>query len=124
MKQALLIVVALALAGCATDEFTVGVVTSPDYVASGQVGPAKAWVYAQRTLFEGREGKDYQFARPTGAPISTTKIGDFYRMDSLERDFVATDGLHTMRFVLSPATWTYSRSGANYEGGLTPQSPQ
>lgn len=79
--------------------------------------------YAQRTVFEGREGKDYKFTRPTGEAITVAKIGDYYRMDSLERDFVASDGLHTMRFVLSPATWTFSRHGATYEGGLTPATP-
>lgn len=124
MKQALLIAVALALAGCATDEFSAGTVTSPDYVASGQVGHAKAWVYAQRTVFEGREGKDYKFTRPTGEAITVAKIGDYYRMDSLERDFVASDGLHTTRFVLSPATWTFAHRSATYEGGLTPHPPQ
>lgn len=124
MKEALVIAMALALSGCATDEFKAGSVTSPDYIASGQIGAAKAWVYAQRTVFEGREGKEYKFTRPTGEVIAASKIGVYHRMDSLERDFVVSDGLHTMRFVLSPATWTFSHTGATYEGGLTQHPPQ
>lgn len=124
MKSAILIAMALTLAGCATDEFRTGTVTSPDYIASGEAGSAKAWVYAQRTVFEGREGNDYQFNRPTGEAIKASKIGNYYRMESLERDFVVRDGLHTMRFILSPATWTFSHSGATYEGGLTSHPPQ
>lgn len=116
MKTALLIVLsALTLGGCATQEFTNGVATSTHYIASGHVGTAKAWVYAQRTLFEGRAGVDYRFTTPTGEPIKAEKIGDYYSLPNLERDFVAIESVHTMRFVLAPATWTFARTGATHE---------
>ena len=59
MKQALLITLtALMLGGCATEEFSTGMTATPHYMASGHVGTAKAWVYAQRTIFEGRAGQE------------------------------------------------------------------
>ncbi|NCU67980.1 hypothetical protein GWK50_19340 (plasmid) [Acidovorax sp. 210-6] len=124
MKNTLLAatIVSLVLSGCANDKFSAGTVTSADYIASGQVGPTKAWVYAQRTLFEGREGSNYKFSRLSGEGIATTKVGNIYRMHSLERDFIATDGLHTMRYVLSPATWTFSETGATYDSGFSENS--
>lgn len=116
MKHAIFIaLVALALGGCATDDFSTGMTTSPHYAASGHVGEAKAWVYAQRTIFEGRAGQDYEFSSPTGTPLKAEKIGDYYRLSLIERDFVVRDGVHTMRFVLAPATWTFARTGASYE---------
>ena len=59
MKQALQITLAaLMLGGCATEEFSTGMTATPHYMASGHVGTAKAWVYAQRTIFEGRAGQE------------------------------------------------------------------
>ena len=70
MKQALLITLtALMLGGCATEEFSTGMTATPHYMASGHVGTAKAWVYAQRTIFEGRAGQEYLFSTTAGEPI-------------------------------------------------------
>ena len=116
MKQALLITLtSLMLGGCSTEEFSTGMTATPHYMASGHVGTAKAWVYAQRTIFEGRAGQEYLFSTPAGEPIKAEKIGDYYSLPLLERDFIAREGVHTMRFVLAPATWTFTRTGATYE---------
>jgi hypothetical protein len=103
------------LGGCATEEFSTGMTATPHYMASGHVGTAKAWVYAQRTIFEGRAGQEYLFSTTAGEPIKAEKIGDYYSLPLLERDFIAREGVHTMRFVLAPATWTFTRTGATYE---------
>jgi len=119
MKHSILIAfAALSLGGCATNEFSAGMTASPHYMASGHVGTAKAWVYAQRTLFQGQEGQEYQFSRPTGEAIPVEKIGTHYCLPFIERDFVVSQGVHTMRFVLAPATWTFAHTGATHE---TPQ---
>jgi len=78
MKQALLITLtALMLGGCATEEFSTGMTATSHYMASGHVGTAKAWVYAQRTIFEGRAGQEYLFSTTAGEPIKAEKIGDY-----------------------------------------------
>jgi hypothetical protein len=116
MKHALLVILTtVTLGGCATQEFTLGTTTSPHYIASGHVGTAKAWVYAQRTVFEGRAGLEYKFSTPAGEPIKAEKIGAYYSLPSLERDFIAIESVHTMRFVLAPATWTFAGTGATHE---------
>lgn len=116
MKHAMFILLAaLSLGGCASEEFSLGTTTSPHYVASGHVGTAKAWVYAQRTVFEGRAGQDYEFSSPSGDPIAAEKIGVHYRLPLIERDFLARSGADTIRFVLAPATWTFANTGATYD---------
>ena len=114
IKKALIISSILMVAGCATEPVFDSFALSPHYAASGHVGDSQAWVYAQHTLFEGRAGQDYQFITAFGIPIKAEKIGSHYRLPIIEQDFFALQGNHATRFLLAPAVWKFSQTGATF----------
>lgn len=105
---------AFVLSGCATETVFDSFANGTHYAASGHTGDSQAWIYAQRTLFEGRAGQDYQFTNASGIAIKAEKIGSHYRLPSIEQDFFAVRGNHATRFLLAPAVWKFSQTGATF----------
>ncbi|MBS1943306.1 MAG: hypothetical protein JST38_20785 [Bacteroidetes bacterium] len=123
MKIACAALALAVLAGCAGGDFSEGTRTGPHYLASGNVGTADARVYAERTVFRAEPGQEFQFSTSSGEPIPADKVDNYYRLDRVATDFVATSSTRKIRFVLNPATWTFSRSGAIFSNNEPPDQP-
>jgi hypothetical protein len=85
---------------------------SAHYIASGSVGQATAYVYADKTVIEMETAaNNVLLADASNIPYQSSIDGRYIRLETIAKDFHLHLGARSIHFTLEPVAKIYSANG-------------